>query len=78
MAGMTSERDELLTIEEVLAVLRVSRTTFGRWRRQGRSRRVSFSARLPTRIGRDLVHCPWPCLVPARSLRLPSTASADG
>jgi excisionase family DNA binding protein len=34
MAGMTSER-EFLTIEEVLAVLRVSRTTFGRWRRQG-------------------------------------------
>jgi excisionase family DNA binding protein len=34
MAGMTSER-EFLTIEEVLAVLRVSRSTFGRWRRQG-------------------------------------------
>jgi excisionase family DNA binding protein len=34
MAGMTSER-EFLTIEEVLTVLRVSRTTFGRWRRQG-------------------------------------------
>jgi hypothetical protein len=35
MTGMTSEREELLTIEEVLAVLRVSRTAFGRWRRQG-------------------------------------------
>jgi excisionase family DNA binding protein len=34
MAGMTSER-EFLAIEEVLAVLRVSRSTFCRWRRQG-------------------------------------------
>lgn len=34
MAEMASER-EFLTIEEVVGVLRVSRTTFGRWRRQG-------------------------------------------
>lgn len=34
MAEMASER-EFLTIEEVLGVLRVSRTKFGRWRRQG-------------------------------------------
>lgn len=34
MAGMTSEREEFLTIEEVLAVLRISRSTFCRWRRQ--------------------------------------------
>lgn len=34
MAEMASEL-EFLTIEEVLGVLRVSRTTFGRWRRQG-------------------------------------------
>jgi excisionase family DNA binding protein len=34
MTGMTGER-EFLTIEEVLAVLRVSRSTFSRWRRQG-------------------------------------------
>jgi excisionase family DNA binding protein len=33
MTGMTGER-EFLTIEEVLAVLRVSRSTFSRWRRQ--------------------------------------------
>ena len=29
------EADELLTIEEVIAELRVSRSTFYRWRRQG-------------------------------------------
>jgi excisionase family DNA binding protein len=34
MTGMTGER-EFLTIEEVLVVLRVSRSTFSRWRRQG-------------------------------------------
>jgi predicted DNA-binding transcriptional regulator AlpA len=53
MTGMTSEREELLTIEEVLAVLRVSRTAFGRWRRQGTGPTIT---RLPggsARIGRS-------------------------
>ena len=33
--GGTAGSDQLLTIEEVIAELRVSRTTFYRWRRQG-------------------------------------------
>ena len=32
---MTGDPDDLLTIEEVIATLRVSRAAFYRWRRQG-------------------------------------------
>jgi excisionase family DNA binding protein len=33
--GSPARSDQLLTIKEVIAELRVSRTTFYRWRRQG-------------------------------------------
>jgi excisionase family DNA binding protein len=33
--GVTDQPDDLLTIEEVIATLRVSRAAFYRWRRQG-------------------------------------------
>ena len=32
---MTGDPDDLLTIDEVIATLRVSRTAFYRWRRRG-------------------------------------------
>ena len=34
-SGVTGEPDDLLTIEEVIATLRVSRAAFYRWRRRG-------------------------------------------
>ena len=37
---MASEPDELLTIEEVIAELRVPRSTFYRWRQKGIAPRV--------------------------------------
>src|ERR1039458_8892616 len=33
--GVTGDADDLLTIDEVIAILRVSRTAFYRWRRRG-------------------------------------------
>ena len=34
-AGVTGDPDDLLTIDEVIATLRVSRAAFYRWRRRG-------------------------------------------
>ena len=50
---MTGQPDDLLTIDEVIATLRVSRAAFYRWRRRGTG---PASGRLPggaVRIRRD-------------------------
>lgn len=45
MQDVATEPDELLTIEEVIAELRVPRSTFCRWRQQGTGPR---SVKLPS------------------------------